>query len=171
MKLDETVPNSFRWLGRNFLHPTFYWRTMIRECWLLLPRNASAHGVRAVILHESPNGREKAIVNVTRILTPTEKCYGQIEKEALSIFFAVRRFHKTVLYHTNWSQTIAGSFWVKVWDTSAFCKSITTLGSNFVRIWLQYTVQVEWGFWSSGCPISTYKHLSYDQWRASDRRY
>lgn len=56
--------------------------------------DASNVGLGAYICHVYPNGTEKAIYHCSRALTPAEKNYSQIEKEALALVFAVVKFHK-----------------------------------------------------------------------------
>ncbi|TNN21385.1 Retrovirus-related Pol polyprotein from transposon 17.6, partial [Schistosoma japonicum] len=51
---------------------------------IIVAADASASGLRC----------QKAIMHASRTLTPAERKYSQIEKEALALVFAVRRFHK-----------------------------------------------------------------------------
>ena len=61
---------------------------------LRLTCDALAYRVGAVILHVMKNDDEKPIAYASRTLTKSEKNYSQIEKEALSIIFGIKKFHQ-----------------------------------------------------------------------------
>ena len=54
--------------------------------------DSSSYGIGAVLTQKLPDGRWGPVVYVSRSLTPTERRYAQIEKEALALTWACTRF-------------------------------------------------------------------------------
>ena len=63
---------------------------------LVLACDASQYGIGAVLSHSIDDSNDRPIAYVSRTLSPAEKHYSQLEKEALAIVFAVKKFHNFI---------------------------------------------------------------------------
>ena len=63
---------------------------------LKIATDASAYGIGAVLSQVDENGTEKPVYFASRTLTDRERGWAQVEKEALSIVYGVKKFHQFV---------------------------------------------------------------------------
>ena len=61
---------------------------------LVVDSDASSVGLGGVLSHIMPNGEEKPIEFASRTMTSAERRYSQIDREALSIVWSLKKFHK-----------------------------------------------------------------------------
>lgn len=63
---------------------------------VILTCDASPRGVSAILSHSFDDGTERPIAYGSRSLDKAEQNYSQLDKEALSIIFGLRKFHKYI---------------------------------------------------------------------------
>lgn len=63
---------------------------------IIISSDASNKGIGACIQHRMTDNTIRPIAYASRSYQPAERNYSQIEKEALSIIFAVKKFHKFI---------------------------------------------------------------------------
>lgn len=100
-----------------------------------LATDASPVGIGCVLSHLMPNKTEKPIAFASKTLTVTEKRYSQIDKEALAIVWAVRKFYlylkgRRFTLITD-KKTFSGYFWIEKGSTVNDRNETVALCFNF----------------------------------------
>ena len=107
----------------------------VRGC-STIQSDASKKGLGAVLLQD-----DKPVIYASRALTKMEQCYSNIERELLSVVFALERFHHYVYGYTLTVQTDHKPL-VSVWKKSIVCNS-PRLQRLLLRL-SQYDVNIEY---------------------------
>ena len=103
---------------------------------VILACEVSAHGLRAVLSHQTAEGVEKSIALASRKMTDTEKKYSQSRKRGIRPDFGVKKFHPVSvgkkIYIKNGLQTVSYHIRSQNWNTNTSRCTTAEMGSDVV---------------------------------------
>ncbi|KAL7724906.1 hypothetical protein ACLKA6_020042 [Drosophila palustris] len=98
---------------------------------LILATDASSFGIGVVLSHTQPDGKKRPIAFASKTLDVHQVRYSQIQKEALSIIFGVKKFHQ-YLYRRKFILITDHKPLVTIFNPS---KHLPTMTSNRLQRW------------------------------------
>ena len=129
------------------------------SCKIGISCEVSEVGIGSVLFHRYPDGSERPIANASKTLTDTQRRYSQIQKEALAIVIALKKFH----------QFLYGCQFVLVTDHKPLLalfgpsKSTPALAANRLATWAlmlsQYDYTIEYRKTSEHSNADVLSHL------------
>ena len=98
---------------------------------MVVVADSSSYGIGAVLCHLI-DGEERPICFASRTLTSTERSYSQLEKEALAIVYALRKFHNYLWGQSNFTVITDHKPLLGIFSES---KNISPMSSGRIQRW------------------------------------
>lgn len=93
---NDECDDSFKLIKRELISPKVLCHFNPKHK-IVLTCDASSVGIGAILAHEYPDKSQRPIEYASRVLSPTEQKYSVIEKEALAIVFATKKFYQYLI--------------------------------------------------------------------------